>query len=164
MDEMWKHIYTYKKSQVRVSFLFFSWGQTFVIPSGWYTKISVRRKICFVGACIFLGVFAWEKQHMNLKWNDYSSLIAMKLFLYFRIKASAQHNLEQLFQINSLQSKFECVPTLSYSLKSCWISYEVAEESASYCSEISSLAEVSIIKMQSHILLQCRPVIRNWKI
>lgn len=56
---------------------------------------------------------------MHLKWNDYSSLIAMELFLHFRIKASTQHNLEQLFQINFLQSKFELVPILSYSVKSC---------------------------------------------
>jgi len=71
---------------------------------------------------------------VTFKWNDYSSLIAMKLFLYFRIKASTQCNLEQLFQIISLQSKFELLPALSYSVKSCWINYVVAEDSASYYS------------------------------
>lgn len=84
---------------------------------------------------------------MSLKWNDYSSLISMKLHLYFRVKASTQHNLDRLFQINSLQSKFELVPALSCSVKSCWIS--CSEEYASYSSAVEALAEVSVVKMQS---------------
>lgn len=86
-------------------------------------------------------------------------------FLCFRIKASSQHNLEQLFQNNSLQNRFELVPALSYSVKSCWVSYGIAEEPASHCPAISGLAEVGVIKMQSHVLLhcRCRLVIRNWR-
>lgn len=52
----------------------------------------------------------------GIQWS--SSLIAVKLFLYLRTKASTQHNLKQLFQINSLKSKFELVPALSYYVKS----------------------------------------------
>lgn len=71
----------------------------------------------------------------------------MKLCLYFRIKASTQHSLDQLFQINSLQSRFELVLALICSVNSCWIS--CGEEYVSYSSVEDALAEVSMVKTQT---------------